>query len=121
MLESELGPVRSGCSQPAGMFLSKHSGWFRYRAAVLLSLQPDNWADLCGTPCDRGRSRSANACPVVLRARSTLGGRCPELIREKVVDIDERSGEAEGAGVTPPFESHVVAFNDPLSLSLIHI
>ena len=83
MLESELGPARSGSSQPAGMFRSKHSGWFRYRAAVLLSLQPDNWADLCGTPCDRGRSRMAKAWPVVLRARSTLGGRCPELIREK--------------------------------------
>ena len=83
MLESELGPARSGSSQPAGMFLSKHSGWFRQRAAVLLSLQPDNWAALCGTPCDRGRSRSANACPVVLRATSALGGRCPALILEK--------------------------------------
>ena len=34
---------------------------------------------------------------------------------KKGVDIDERSGEAEGAGGTPPFESHVVAFNGPLS------
>ena len=101
MVESELGPARSGSSQPAGMLLSKHSGWFRHRAAVLLSLQPPNCGDLCGTPCDRVRSRSANAWPVVLRARSTLGGRCPELIREKGVDIDERSGEAEGAGEDP--------------------
>ena len=115
MLESELGPARSGSSQPAGMFLSKHSGWFRYRAAVQLSLQPDNWADLCGCPCDRGRSRSAKSWPVVVRARSTLGGRCPALILEKGVDIDERSGEAEGAGGTPSFDSHVAAFNGPLS------
>ena len=65
------------------MFLSKHSGWFRQRAAVLLSLQPDNWAELWGTPWDRVRSRMAKSWPVVLRASSTLGGRCPELIREK--------------------------------------
>ena len=34
---------------------------------------------------------------------------------KKGVDIDERSGEAEGAGGTPPFDSHVVAFHGPLS------
>ena len=99
MLESELGPARSGSSQPAGMFLSKHFGWFRHRAAVLLSLQPANWADLCGTPCDRGRSRSANACPVVLRARSTLGGRCPELIREtKALTLMKGAERQRGLG-----------------------
>ena len=35
---------------------------------------------------------------------------------KKGVDIDERSGETEGAGVTPSFESHVVAFDGPLSI-----
>ena len=34
---------------------------------------------------------------------------------KKGVDIDERSGETEGTGGTPPFESHVVAFNGTLS------